>query len=154
MPITTTVKLDLDGSGAFATTISQYLLEATVRQGRAKSLDPMAPATATVKLNNADGRFSPDGGGPYSPDFDDNGVGIRIEAGTRRFTGYIVEIQQDPFIENQEVVMTCTDRLGLLARQNVSCGLFRQQPLHLPPRQCREHLLKIGHGASVPRVVR
>jgi hypothetical protein len=132
MPITTTVKLDLDGSGAFATTISQYLLEATIHQGRTKSLDPMGPATATVKLNNADGRFSPDNaGGPYGTDFDDNGVGIRIEAGTRRFTGYIVEIQQDPFIENQEVVLTCTDRLGLLARQTVSCGLFRQQPLHL-----------------------
>lgn len=132
MPITTTVKLDLDGSGAFATTISPYLLEATIRQGRTKSLDPMEPAVATVKLNNADGRFSPDNAaGDYYPDFDDNGVGIRIEAGTRRFTGVITEIRQDPFIENQEVVLTCTDRLGLLAGQTVSCGLFRQQPLHL-----------------------
>jgi hypothetical protein len=132
MPVTTTVSLDLDGSGAFATDISPYLLEASVRQGRTKSLDPMEPATATVKLNNADGRFSPDNaGGDYYPDFDDNGVGIRIEAGTRRFTGVITQIVQDPFIENQEVVLTCTDRLGLLAGQTVSCGLFRQQPLYL-----------------------
>jgi hypothetical protein len=132
MSVTTTVKLDLDRSGAFATNISQYLISADVRQGRKKSLDPMEPATATVVLNNADGRFSPDNGSsPYSPDWDENYRGIQIAAGTRYFTGYIIRIQQDPFIENQQITLNCVDRLGLLALQNISCGLFRQQPLHL-----------------------
>lgn len=131
MSITTTVKLDLDRSGSFATDISQYLISADVTQGRKKSLDPMEPAVATVVLNNADGRFSPDGGGPYSPDWDENYRGIRIEAGTRRFAGYVVKIEQDPFIETRQITLRCTDRLGLLAMQPISCGLFRQQPVHL-----------------------
>ena len=132
MPVTTTVKLDLARDSSFSTSISQYLISASVHQGRQKSLDSMQPATATVKLNNADGRFSPlNASSPYYPDFNDDFCGIRIEAGTRRFTGYIIEITQDPFIQNQEITLQCIDRLGLLAEQVISAGLFRLQPVHL-----------------------
>jgi hypothetical protein len=132
MPITTTVKLDLARNAGFSTDISQYLISARVTQGRKKSLDPMEPATAIVKLNNRDGRFSVDNAaGPYYGNWDDDYRGIRIKAGTRTFAGYITRIDQDPFIDNREVTLTCVDRLGLLAGQRISCGLFRRQPLHL-----------------------
>lgn len=133
MPIAASLLLDLNQDGTFEVNITPYLLGATVRQGRAKSLDPMAPATMTVKLNNRDGRFSPENSaGPYYGSFDENYRGIRLNAGgSRQFTGYISRIYQDPFLETQEVVLECTDRLGLLAKQVISAGRFRQQPVHL-----------------------
>ena len=110
MSITATCKLDGNKDGAFEYDISSYLLSASVQQGRKKSLDPINPAVATVKLDNADGRFSrKNTGGPYGATFK-RGCGITVyaESGYRPFTGYIPSIEQDPSIGSQEVVVTAT----------------------------------------------
>lgn len=150
MSVTTVVTLDLAGSGAFATVISPYLISATIRQGRTKSLDAMQPGTATVVLDNADGRFSPKyTGGPYGATFNNKYIGIRIAAGTRYFVGYIDRIEQNPYLETREVTLQCIDRLGLMARQQVSAGPFRKQAVSLVLNRLLD-LLETGEEITNP----
>ncbi|OGR89986.1 MAG: hypothetical protein A2V88_12330 [Elusimicrobia bacterium RBG_16_66_12] len=55
--------LDLDKNGTYEYDASAYLLEVPmIRRGRRSALDPMGVGEMTLKLNNTDGRWSPDKG--------------------------------------------------------------------------------------------
>ena len=150
--IAATCYLDLDGNGIFETDISTYLLSASVSEGRAKSLDPMNQATATIKLNNGDGRFSvKNTGGPYYPSFREGDCGVYVRAGAdqRSFSGYITQITQDPYIGEQAVVLQCESRLARAARQLLKAGPFRQQPVNLILNRLLD-LLEYGEEITNP----
>jgi len=58
-----TLKLDLNGDGAYEYDATSYLLEApSIRRGRRSALDPMGVGEMTLRLKNTDGRWSPDKG--------------------------------------------------------------------------------------------
>jgi hypothetical protein len=94
----------------------------TITRGRQDELgDQLAPATATLTLDNSDGRFTPDyTSGPYSAGFR-KGIQVRVSVdldGTtyRRFTGYVDEIDGPSWpggvTQQSFVTLTCSDELA------------------------------------------
>lgn len=127
--------LDLDtldgtaqlGAGQLFADVSAYVRSLTTRRGRQRSTEEFSSGTATVVLDNRDGRFDPlNLSGPYAAAGVTGVVPmrpIRISAsynGTeyRLFTGFVDSwsFDYDASLSDATATVACSDGLKLLAR--------------------------------------
>jgi len=127
------VKLDLDGSGAYATDITAYVWRfGSLRisgRGRQRDLGAAGPARLTLTMTNADGRFSPKNtGGAYYPNFHPY-KGIRVRATYNAvtydlFKGIITSIDVKPKTKDALAYISAADFMWALERTSVRLPLM------------------------------
>lgn len=134
MPVgVTTVKLDLDGDGVHETDISAFLLRdraiAGSDIGRSEELDAARSGRITLRMNNADGRFSPKkASSPYFNDLHPQ-IGILVEVTynsvtTGWFVGIVEDVNIRPLKPDREAWLTCSDWMSVFARSDTRLPLM------------------------------
>lgn len=113
------------------TDVSAYVESFSLRRGRQSPLESAGAGTATVRLDNGDRRFDPQGGGPYAGNLKPMRR-IRISAAWKGelyplFTGYVDGFpQRRENYGHQFVDVSCSDAYKPLALAAVN-GTFPQQ---------------------------
>jgi hypothetical protein len=121
------IEMELGGSGVWVDVSALVLLPKALTNafGRPTIFDPVAPATMTIVLDNSGGAFTPDNpGSTYYPNVVER-IGFRVSYAKggvvfRRFTGQVDAFSLDMSQSMVPVVVvTATDRLGLLGRRKM-----------------------------------
>lgn len=135
MSETVTVEWDSACDGGFATDITAYVLDIKTSRGRRTDLGRMPPGTATLILNNHDGRFSADkADGAYHPNIEMYRR-VRIKGavdgdGTYGlFYGYVLDMNNKPKMNQQTVTWTLGDRFALWQQTMLNLPLLRKLPV-------------------------
>ena len=133
--MTMVVALDLDGSGAYATDITDYVpIDSAIdlpTLGRERDLDAAGMGVASLVLENSDGRFTPKKtDSPYYPNFA-TFKGVKISStfnavSNDLFTGVITDIDVDPTVDGQTAKMRVADLMYVLSRREVRLPYMRE----------------------------
>jgi len=130
-----TYEWDKDGDGSFSEDISGYVLSCDIRRGRRTDLGRMPAGSATLVLNNHDGRFSPDkAAGPYYGQLNLYRrlriKGTVVGASTYGMIYmYVLGMSNKPKIKQQVVTWFLGDKFALWQDKKLNLLFMRQLPV-------------------------